>query len=145
MYGRSVGRRGVTSWPNQNFSHWWVYQNLLAMGLRARSSAIIPCLICVVFRNISTPDQIRRLISAMPSRFAFPILYPPRHFKPFQLAASTYQSDNCMENVQQMKSPIQLVSDKFPQVQSTVLKIWLSDVKVKLRFEIYASFLVWNP
>ena len=32
---RSVGRTEVTSKLNQNFSHWWVYQNLLAMGLRA--------------------------------------------------------------------------------------------------------------
>ena len=37
--GRSVGR--MTSKPNQNFSHWWVYQNRLAMGLRALSSANI--------------------------------------------------------------------------------------------------------
>ena len=30
----TVGRTEVTSLPNQNFSHWWVYQSLLAMGLR---------------------------------------------------------------------------------------------------------------
>ena len=40
--GRADGRTDgqVTSKPNQNFSHSWVSQIFLAMGLRARSSAI---------------------------------------------------------------------------------------------------------